>query len=448
MVNIFNLIHPNKVYTEEEFSALIDSGLKKDAQAYKDFIETYDEKIKVIREFEQLWDSDTLKKTVHRFKDIKGLNDKIIKQLNTLTVDISRQSEITRSFLYKVLKKKLIEAREDLPKEEQKKDYDSQLKYFIARINDDLKIISDLLKQQNDYIKKNEEWKTMKELREHGNFFKLLHDESVKKREIEYNIIIIIKYLKNISKTEGYEDIDEILKRVRFAKAYPYSNDLRKFYYGVYIEKFPDPGERESWEVINLRIQQGRYHVIVAKVDDEIIGGVVSCFLTYNNLTWGIIYWICVVEKLREKGFKFVGSRLAREAVKDMSAMASYGLLDFGGVFAELNDPEKMTKQQIKDDAMDPYKRLAFWNSVGLKRVFKGYVQLTSDPNAFVYYCSLYVLPLSDKWSKEIPKDDLKTFLLGNAILGCGFTEEGLRTYKPWLDMMKEFDMQERFLLE
>ena len=170
MFRLFNLIHPKNVYSDEKYEELLDSDWKEEIKAYEEFIESSHQKSKIINEFLAFWDNKPFNQTVIVFNEIKKINLKLIKLLNVLTVDISRDREITQSFLYRLLKDKMGRQIQNLS-EDARINYYNQLKYYTARINEDFNTILLLLTKQNEYIKPDNEWKTLQELRQHGQFF-------------------------------------------------------------------------------------------------------------------------------------------------------------------------------------------------------------------------------------------------------------------------------------
>ena len=285
----------------------------------------------------------------------------------------------------------------------------------------------------------------------HGDFFLLVNQESQKIKEIQHNVLILLRYLKSIIETMDEESLNDLLKRVRFSVVYPRAKDLKRFYYGPFLERFPDPAEREPIEEINTGLVEGYYLLIAAKVDTEVVGGIVYSLFSRFDVTFGVVYWVCVSKRLKEKGLKFVGTRLTNVAINDLKSRVVFSGKGLGGVFLEINDPQKMTHAEIEEDTlhgMDPNKRIEFWRRLDAKKLFKGYVQLTSNPKNYVYYCSLYLIPASPKWASGVSRDDLYKVLLTFQLDCNDYNEKFLAKYKPWLDMVKALQEKEFYRLE
>ncbi|MBI2548938.1 hypothetical protein HYW21_06320 [Candidatus Woesearchaeota archaeon] len=460
MSRILDLIHLQKVYTEEKIADMLDSDLADETRAYTAFIQILSQKIVIVKAFQTAWEHGSLEDITRKFSEVKRINDRLITTLNDLVVEIGRDREVTKSFFYKVLKDRLKQFSIRELTGDARLLYYKRLQYLVARINDDLKAISRLISEQNEYIRQNRVSQAARELKMHGEFFRLVYDESLKQKEIQSNIIIILRQLNNIATLVRRETIDERLKRLRFAKVAPNSVDMRRFVRGPYTERFPDPDERESEQVLNESVAEGALHIIVAKVDEVVVGGIVYSMFAYDLLEKGtankasekpaasIIFWTCVVQGLRERGIRFVGSRLVEKCKKDLAARASYSGMQLNCILAEINDPEKMSAAELQAEAMEPLKRIDFWQRHGFKKLFKGYVQLTSDPKKFVYYCTLFAFPASGRWGiqRSVSRAELYSILVGLQISNNGYKDEkSLRGYKPWEDMVAALNSQEEY---
>jgi hypothetical protein len=81
------------------------------------------------------------------------------------------------------------------------------------------------------------------------------------------------------------------------------------------------------------------------------------------------------------------------------------------GTFAEVNDPQRMSEEQRKADAIDPRIRRAFYEKLGYKAVDARYIQLPiEEGGAPVDYLGFLVKP-TDKEAKTIPSDLYLSFV-------------------------------------
>jgi len=445
MEKVVKFIHPEKIYNENQVENLLISKRGKEARAYLDFLDLYPKKIKAIDLFLAAWEKSDATDIHHKFKEVFADNEKLIRCLRKLIVDVSRDKEITKSFLYKVLADKLkqIQIAEIAP--ESRKIYYKNFKSNLARINELFTALLTLLVEENRYLRKVGELKAIHDLRDHGEFFNLIYDEKMKKNEIQKDILILLRYFQGAAQRSEEEDLDAKLKRVRYVRLSANTKDVVKYYRGPFMQRFP-PDERESLSVINECLADNTYILIAAKLDDEVVGGIIHCILEYEGVKVGILYWNSVVEGLRERGVKYVGSELANRAIKDITSRSSF-TSPVKGIVGEINDPQKMTPKQIETDAMNPLKRIEFWGKFGFRKLFQGYIQLTTDPKVVAERCSLFLIPIAPAWRNGVSQEDLLKILKALAIEGCEYKEKFLEKYGPWLKMMAALEKSKFFPL-
>jgi GNAT superfamily N-acetyltransferase len=141
---------------------------------------------------------------------------------------------------------------------------------------------------------------------------------------------------------------------------------LERFYRDCFEPEFPNPDERESCETIvnYLRLKEtgwygkNSYHVVLAFVDGEPIGGAIADYLEVPNA--GVIEYLVVAPEHRGKG---VGGRLhehTERLLHDDADRSGGRRLDW--IVAELDDPYLTPR---RGNGIDPFTRLHVWGSWG-----------------------------------------------------------------------------------
>ena len=136
---------------------------------------------------------------------------------------------------------------------------------------------------------------------------------------------------------------------------------LNNFYNTLFIQEFPDENERESLDNMftylklkeNGWYKKNNYHIILVKINKEIIGGAIVDYFSKPNC--GAIEFILVKPEYRIKN---IATKLL-DYVKEILVLDAKKInkkLNF--IFGEVNDPVK-TKEA--DDSMNPSERLKFW---------------------------------------------------------------------------------------
>ena len=142
------------------------------------------------------------------------------------------------------------------------------------------------------------------------------------------------------------------------------------FYTGVYMENFPDPNERETFDNFLAYLKNAqtadkyRYHIILAKdINNNIIGGGIFDYFEKPNA--GVIEFIAVKNNSQSGG---IGTLIYNKILEIMSADAHETRkkrLEY--VFCEIDSPD-YSKAEIK-------KYLYFWNKCNFWRLNFSYVQ-------------------------------------------------------------------------
>ncbi|WP_407280253.1 GNAT family N-acetyltransferase [Aromatoleum evansii] len=150
---------------------------------------------------------------------------------------------------------------------------------------------------------------------------------------------------------------------------------LERFYRERYVAEFPDPDERESLDnmrrYLALKAQgwygDNNYHIVVAEIGGEAVGGVVFDYLAMPRA--GVIEFLFVVSDWRESG---IGRALLDEAIRLLRRDARRRGARLAAVVAEMNDP---FRRPATPDNMDPFRRAAVWGRWGFGVLEFPYVQ-------------------------------------------------------------------------
>jgi GNAT superfamily N-acetyltransferase len=157
---------------------------------------------------------------------------------------------------------------------------------------------------------------------------------------------------------------------------------LRTFYEDCFVPEFPNPNERESFEVIQnyLRLKdtgwykKNNYHVLVLLDGDKPIGGSISDYLDEPNA--GVIEYFVIQPEHRGQG---LGRRLLEETERLLHLDADKSRnrpLDW--IVAEMDDPYVTPG---RTSGMDYFALARIWHSMGYRLLDFPYLQpaLSSD---------------------------------------------------------------------
>ena len=236
-------------------------------------------------------------------------------------------------------------------------------------------------------------------------------------------------------------------------------------FYDLYKKTFP-ADERESSKVLqeylNVRYTNNAVdmttYCIGAFVKEQFAGGIYFIFIQHNKLCYGMTWWTLVPLEFRGKLQGHLGSSsnsiaemLVKQSEEKLKQCAQSRGLQLSGVFAEINDPSKMTQEQIKDEVMNPHFRINFWNKVGYKPCFKDYVQLLKydhdkpvEEQVVATYCNLFVKPTSLRWKLYLPKEDLREVIFSLGTISCTWSKEKLEGFSYYKEMIAKIDAQKK----
>jgi GNAT superfamily N-acetyltransferase len=182
---------------------------------------------------------------------------------------------------------------------------------------------------------------------------------------------------------------------------------LAQFYHTLYVGEFPDPHERESLANMKryLRLKgvgfygPNNYHIVVASVAGEWVGGAVIDYLAVPNV--GIIEFLFINAQRRGHGLgKALLDHVGRLLEQD--ARASLGRR-LAAIVAEMNDPYRRPEAA---DNLDPFGRAAIWGKWGYCKIDFPYVQpALSRMQRPVRCLALIMRPLQRRPPRDVAAD-------------------------------------------
>jgi len=188
---------------------------------------------------------------------------------------------------------------------------------------------------------------------------------------------------------------------------------LQRFYDSVYVPEFPDPDERESLDNMAdyLRLKSrgwygdNNYHILVASVGEQIIGGTISDFLAEANA--GVLEFLVVAPRFRCDG---IGSTLLASTETLLMGDARAALdREIDLIVGEINDPFRPSTIQ---DNLDPTKRTLIWHTWGYRGLDFPYVQpalsATQRPVSNLLLIAKLFRPQWQAVNATIPSDRIK----------------------------------------
>ncbi len=417
-------------------------------------------------------------KTLSSFKAMLSINDKISAELKRLNVkEINERQAIQHSLGDFLLTHPqiAIESNEKAEVEEMEK--------YITSTLFEVKTLAEINDRQNKALKKlltNKDWneqdpnylillETKKAEKTIGNnIIMLIFQAMTKKKRLEADLENTGRELRN-SQREDQTEINLSLKSVTFQEIIGKGKIFNGFY-DIYKKAFP-PEERESKQTLlndlNSRFKEDTVdmtaHLIGAFLKGECVGGIYFVNIFHQKFSFGIIFWIVLMPEYRgvklfsREGRKLdsIGEKLVKRAELTIQSNAKTRGLSANGMFAELNDPSKMTGDEIVGDVMNPHFRIKFWHKVGYKSCFKNYVQLLSydhdnpvEEQVVSTYCNLFVKPMILKWKLFLPKDDLRDVIFSLSTIVNDWPQDKLEDFYHYREMVKKINSAERHFLK
>lgn len=151
--------------------------------------------------------------------------------------------------------------------------------------------------------------------------------------------------------------------------------ELSRFYRRSYAREFPDADERESLanmkRYLRLKAQgwygRNSYHIVLAELDGEPIGGSVFDYLAEPGA--GIIEFLFIGAAQRRRRF---GKSLLAETARILESDARAAAMPLAAIVAEMNDP---FRPGATPDNLDPFERCVMWGKWGFGKLRFPYVQ-------------------------------------------------------------------------
>lgn len=223
------------------------------------------------------------------------------------------------------------------------------------------------------------------------------------------------------------------------------NNDKPIQFHDLLVDAFPDPYSREDINNLRHNLMEGswengdeicRYHIIVAQIDNQIVGGTSFYFYKNRDIALGMGAYLAVKKEFWGNG---IGTKLIK--IRDETISRDAGEFNCSplGLIIQASDPELMSEEEIRRDPMDPWKREKFWKKRGYRKIAFNFIQpsirLGEPP---VEYLSLYMFPYCEEWKrkKAISKADLWNVV--NCFIKCTETLGPPETDTAYIRMKNE----------
>lgn len=232
----------------------------------------------------------------------------------------------------------------------------------------------------------------------------------------------------------------------------PNSDDVVQFHDNVLLEAFPDVYAREDIPILQKNIVEGtwcengetcRYHLIVAKKDGLVVGGMSFYFFSFGDYSIGMGSYIGVKREHRRGGIgiKLINLR-DKTLLSDARELGQY----IKGLAIQVNDPSLMQIEEIKQDSMDPWKREMFWRRRAYKKVAFNFIQpAIKKEYPPIEYLSLHIFPYSKEWKdmRKLSGDELRNIIY--CFIRCTGTIGPMENDHSYLRMKSELAEQDFF---
>lgn len=413
--------------------------------AFQNFIALYNNKIRLVKSAYGL-----IQKKDPALKEelvaLKNINRSLVNSLTGFFQKSGKQISRTKLDFSLLVDQELEKRLGEMPKQKQQE--------LLAKLGVDYKkgyeylnLILQLIQRENEKLEKPDLLQDRDSLLA---LSQMLQSEISAERNAKILMIRLLRTLKLAFVEEESERTQYELRRLRIIEVSAAGSDLAEFY-KLYIDCFP-PEEQESYTFFRKtlanryrnRAARGTPHILVAKKDRETVGGIVFDYINTPNFAFCITWWDLVKTEYR-KSEERIGTQLFSALVQKVQTQQKVFGKPLYGIVGEINDPKKMSASEIKTDVMDPHKRIAFWQRLGLKKVFHEYIQLTSDPGILTNSCSMFVLPLNSRWEQGLPNQDLQQIIYWLQIHSNMYSPKFLETYSPYQKMMRIINSREFF---
>lgn len=471
--NVFLRLISKKKKTEVEE---LFSDIREESRLFEEFLKLHGEKINYIKTILPEWSEGNISR-------IEVIIDKVLdynKRLWALINQIFQIEKKERALFYFILKEKMNQLdkkyavyrrQKDLLDKRKYQQYSKELDPYFEQLFDFLKSLSKLILRQTTLLNswgKGATGRIVKDLNDRKFFYHLLVDETSLDRKIKQHLALIIRTInqalgyekrfglqtKQIETERGQREI--ITSGVIFHEIKdPQSMTFQKFF-DLYREVVPRD-EREPKEDIQSYIHYlelkrlipenaTRNHLMVGIVKGRIVA--ISFFGTYlaqdksgKKILFGVAWWEVIAKEYR-------GKRITNQLDKFRTILLQQDVKSFGvdildAMFTEVDDPKKMTEEQIKErteESGDPYILVNSFRSLGFYKMNLDYIQPSLGGGKPVDYCMLMIKPFKPEWlqKKGIPLDEMR--LLWWFMVRYGFDRKPEKdpTYWKVLENMKK----------
>ena len=231
----------------------------------------------------------------------------------------------------------------------------------------------------------------------------------------------------------------------------PNSYELRQFH-DVLVEAFPDPIEREDMEILRANLLEGswergdeicRYHIIAARWNGEIVGGVSFYFFSHNQTALGIGSYLAVKEEFWERG---IGTGLIDLRNQTLSRDARELNCHLKGLVIQVSDPQRMSAEEIEKDVVNSWEREQFWKRRGYRKIDFNFIQPSiREGEPPIEYLSFYIFPYCEEWklSNHVSNSELRDIV--DCFIKCTGTLGSAEADPAYLRMRSELEKQDHF---
>lgn len=507
---------------EKEYKTIqhLEEEVLEEKKVLKNLLAVHKEKISKINEMVELWDSGSsrnIAKAEKMFPEIKDNYNKRLKRLIRKLIHLQdaewkyvgynvivdkegkkrrenvehkqnkfrvNEKQLLKVFIHDITQRKEEHAEKILEHLNDKEKWNlvfESLEHILKEIGNLLRYLNDLINSQNFHLKREWVGKLAEEVDKHEPFYRLLVYET----EVDEKLKQFIDELEEILLVTIKEE--EITHKVKYKEIFhKYDPDLIQFYRDVlkklFLKEELDDFDTWTWglgcksdirkfspdEEGRIYEEFDRYHFIVAKVGNKVVGGTCFEFMgTYEeegviedvvklpgrgknrevrivsvkghyeleNSNYCVGWYTAVLPEYQKKGIAKDLLALREKMLKEDSEL--FGFDKFEGIIIEIDDPSKMTeKTKIKKKrlGMDPEERVEFYKKQGYKKMNFHYIQPPinyGDPPIFYY--SFAIKPFKKEWKEQIPSLAVSSFMYHYIQMACDHFKYWKSKY--WFEM-------------
>lgn len=235
----------------------------------------------------------------------------------------------------------------------------------------------------------------------------------------------------------------------------PNSDKVTKFHDNVLVETFPDYHGREDISILRRNLKEGswsegdencRYHLIVALDDNRnVVGGVSFYSFGFKDYALGMGSYLGVKKEFCSNG---IGTKLIELRGQTLFEDAKEFGRNLKGLIIQVNDPCRMSDDEIKNDSMNPYEREKFWKRRGYKKIAFNFIQPSiRDGDPPMIYLSLYIYPYCSQWENINLMSSKGLSDIVYCFIRCTGTVGSIETDPSYIQMKSELAKQEFFVV-